>query len=551
MYVVHSVHLFSFSRHASYFPQEVVLTRSLYISPKDSKTYYTFYDYCKKNIYSFRRVLYRQENGRHQQAYRQRGKELTDERQDASAEGHPVHLPVALREVDGERDDDAARHCRQRAEMEDSEQHARHVERGREQSAHEQALRVARRLEDGAGRGQYDLNPYGQRQNPENGYGRQPLVAEDDQRHFLRREEEQHAERQSDEGEKAQDAFVGGGELPFVVLKIAEYRVHHGGDHLCDVLQGKHHQTVRFFVVSQVGHSHVFAYQQLVKVTAEIVDDIEQELVGGIGEYLAQHGQPQREAQALRIALVGDGEYQYAGYYRVDNQRIQSRSAECCGDGGGSCGNLDDEAADSDELEFLVAVEQSSRHDGGGGEKQVDGQQLAQCPQDVAVVIIGYQPRCGEEEDAYAYAGPHGERENIRQFLPCQRLVLHDGGGYAHVREQVEEGDDYGGYRHDAEVVRREQACQHPRHHERDDDAAVFGERRVEHSGEELTFEITCHSSRLYRLEHTRVPFFGYSCFQWRSRSLPPRVRKRHTVRRFRARGRYLPGRRGRTRGFR
>ena len=218
------------------------------------------------------------------------------------------------------------------------------------------------------------------------------MVAEDDQRHFLRREEEQHAERQSDEGEKAQDPFVGGGELPFVVLKIAEYRVHHGGDHLCDVLQGKHHQTVRFFVVSQVGHSHVFADQQLVKVAAEIVDDIEQELVGGIGEYLAQHRQAQREAQALRIALVGDGEYQYAGYDRVDNQRIQSRSAECCGDGCRPCRNLNDEAPHGNELELLVAVEQSPRHDGGGSEKQVDGQQLAQCPQDVAVVITGYQP---------------------------------------------------------------------------------------------------------------------------------------------------------------
>ena len=162
VYFVYSVHLFSLSRYASYFSEEVVLTRSLYISSKDSKTYYTFYNYCEKYIHSFRRVLYRQENGRHQQAYRQRRKELTDERQDASPESHPVHLPVALREVDGERDDDAACHCRQRAEMEDSEQHARHVERGREQSAHEQALRVARRLEDGAGRRQYDLNPYGQ-----------------------------------------------------------------------------------------------------------------------------------------------------------------------------------------------------------------------------------------------------------------------------------------------------------------------------------------------------------------------------------------------------
>jgi len=163
MYVVlfRSIY-FPFPAIASYFPQEVVLPRNLYISPKDSKTYYTFYNYCKKNINSFRRVLYRQENGRHQQAYRHRRKELTDERQDASPESHPVHLPVALREVDGERDGDAACHCRQRAEIEDSEQHARHVERGREQSAHEQTLRVARRLEDGAGRRQYDLNPYGQ-----------------------------------------------------------------------------------------------------------------------------------------------------------------------------------------------------------------------------------------------------------------------------------------------------------------------------------------------------------------------------------------------------
>lgn len=56
------------------------------------------------------------------------------------------------------------------------------------------------------------------------------------------------------------------------------------------------------------------------------------------------------------------------------------------------CRNLNDEAPHGNELELLVAVEQSPRHDGGGSEKQVDGQQLAQCPQDVAVVITGYQP---------------------------------------------------------------------------------------------------------------------------------------------------------------
>ena len=95
------------------------------------------------------------------------------------------------------------------------------------------------------------------------------------------------------EGEKAQDPFVGGGELPFVVLKIAEYRVHHGGDHLCDVLQGKHHQTVRFFVVSQVGHSHVFADKELIEISTEIVDDIEHELISRELEYFPDGGKPQ------------------------------------------------------------------------------------------------------------------------------------------------------------------------------------------------------------------------------------------------------------------
>ena len=276
--------------------------------------------------------------------------------------------------------------------MEDAEQNSRHVERGRKHSAHKQTSCIACRLKDGAGRREYNLNPYGERQYPEHGYGRHPLIAENNKRHFLCREEKQHAKRQTDKGEETDDTFVGTQQFSLVILEIAEDRVHHRSDYLRDILQGQHHQTIRFFVISQIGHTHIFTNQQFVQIAAEIVDDIEQELVGGIGEYLAQHRQAQREAQALRIALVGDGEYQYAGYDRVDNQRIQSRSAECCGDGCRPCRNLNDEAPHGNELELLVAGEQSPRHDGGGSEKQVDGQQLAQCPQDVAVVITGYQP---------------------------------------------------------------------------------------------------------------------------------------------------------------
>ena len=62
--------------------------------------------------------------------------------------------------------------------------------------------------------------------------------------------------------------------------------MHHRGDDLRDVLQGKHHQAVGFFVISEVGHAHILANQEFVKVAAEIIDDVEQELVGGIGKNL-------------------------------------------------------------------------------------------------------------------------------------------------------------------------------------------------------------------------------------------------------------------------
>ena len=66
--------------------------------------------------------------------------------------------------------------------------------------------------------------------------------------------------------------------------------------------------------------------------------------------------------------------------------------------------------------------------------------------------------------------------------VPRQRLVLDDGGRYPHVREKVEESDDNGGDGHYAEVVGRKETCQYTCYDERDDDAAVFGQCRVEYS---------------------------------------------------------------------
>ena len=53
-----------------------------------------------------------------------------------STEGYPVHLPVTLYKVDGERHHNATSHCCQRSEIEDSEQYACHVEHRREHSAY-------------------------------------------------------------------------------------------------------------------------------------------------------------------------------------------------------------------------------------------------------------------------------------------------------------------------------------------------------------------------------------------------------------------------------
>ena len=89
-------------------------------------------------------------------------------------------------------------------------------------------------------------------------------MTENNECHFFRSEKEQHAEWQSDEGEEADDPFVGRCQFHLVILKITEDRVHHRSDHLCDILQGKHHEAVGLLVISEVGHSHMFADQQFV-----------------------------------------------------------------------------------------------------------------------------------------------------------------------------------------------------------------------------------------------------------------------------------------------
>ena len=162
------------------------------------------------------------------------------------------------------------------------------------------------------------------------------MITENDERHFLCREEEQHAKRQADKSEETDDTFVGTQQFSLVILEIAENRVHHRSDYLRDILQGQHHQTIRLFVISQIGHTHIFTNQQFVQIAAEIVDDIEQELIGGIGKYFPEYPQSECETQPLRVTLKGNHEYQYAGYDRIDNQCVQSCSAE----GGGALAKL-------------------------------------------------------------------------------------------------------------------------------------------------------------------------------------------------------------------
>ena len=171
-----------------------------------------------QKVHTFHRALHGHECHRYQTADRERRNKLTYEQPEAPLEGHSVHLPVALHEVDGERHHDAACHCRERAEIENAEQHSRHVERRRKQPADEQAPRVACRLEDGARRRKDNLYAHRKRQYPEYGYGRQPLTAEDNQRHFFRCKEKKHAQRQSDKGEEADDTFVGSSQLFFIIL---------------------------------------------------------------------------------------------------------------------------------------------------------------------------------------------------------------------------------------------------------------------------------------------------------------------------------------------
>lgn len=123
----------------------------LNINAKDNKTNDTFSNNCHKNVHPFQRILHWNEDYCYQNANHQRRNKLTDEQPGTLPEGHPVHLPITLYEVDGERHYNATCHCCQRSEMEDAEQDACHVERGRKHSAHKQTPCITCRLKDGAG----------------------------------------------------------------------------------------------------------------------------------------------------------------------------------------------------------------------------------------------------------------------------------------------------------------------------------------------------------------------------------------------------------------
>ena len=65
LYIVYSVFLFPFSRHAAHFSDNVKFVRSLYISSKDNKTNNTFSYNCHKNIHSLHCVLHGNEGQHH------------------------------------------------------------------------------------------------------------------------------------------------------------------------------------------------------------------------------------------------------------------------------------------------------------------------------------------------------------------------------------------------------------------------------------------------------------------------------------------------------
>ena len=253
-----------------------------------------------------------------------------------------------------------------------------------------------------------------------------------------------------------------------------------------DVLQRQHHQSVRFLVIPQRSHPHILTDQQFVQVPAEIVDRVEQELVSRKTEYLPDRIQPEGRPQPLRVGPVRKDEQQDARQNRIDDQRVQTGAAQRRYDRNRSASDLNDQIPHSQETETFRLVQQSVRHDIDRSEQQVDRQPLTQAFQDTFFIIRGNRPRYGEKQYGQQHARPHRERVNLRQISVGQDLVLYHGSPDSQIAEYAEKTDNYGRYRYDTEILRRNQACQYAGDHQRDDQARIPGDRRIEYPRKQI-----------------------------------------------------------------
>ena len=267
------------------------------------------------------------------------------------------------------------------------------------------------------------------------------------------------------------------------MLHLRKDGVHDGRYDIGDVLQREHHQPVRLVVITQLREAHVTSHEQLVEVAAEIVYQLERELVGREREYFAQRLASRAQAQRQRVLAVVYRQEHQVRKHRVDRQRVDSCPGIGCGDGGRAPCNLHRERPHGGEPEAFLLQDKGIGDDVGRGEKEVQREDAQDVAQHLRIAVErGDRAGCCEKQQRHDCPRPYREREYPAQVVPVEVFVLDDGRADAQIAEDGKEGDHYRGDVHHAELLGGEQARKDTRHHERYDDARVLCDRGVEYA---------------------------------------------------------------------
>ena len=218
------------------------------------------------------------------------------------------------------------------------------------------------RLEDGAScRGQ-NLEADGQCKYLERRNTLKPLPSEHKQHQIPCHKVQTCRQREADKSHYAEHLQVRLCNIAFILPYLREHRMHHRSNDIGDVLKRQEHKPVGLVIISQNFHTHIFTHQELIEIAAEVIDELEQELIQREGGNLIDERLVYRGNRFERILEIIDDKQNYGASNRIDQKGVNAQTLQSRNYGNSSAEDLDGQGTVCHEREALCLHYQGIGH---------------------------------------------------------------------------------------------------------------------------------------------------------------------------------------------